>query len=76
MSDDNTLKGTLLKASSSFGSLFGKLTTGASDFFKQTKENFQPHIETAHDKFNENIKPNLNTAVDMVKKQYSNMTKK
>ena len=76
MSDDKTIKGTMLKASSSFGSLFGKLSSSASDFFKQTKETIDPHVETAHEKFNENIKPKLNDAVDIVKEKYNNMTKK
>tara|TARA_Y200000002_G_C22539633_1_gene603368 strand:+ start:555 stop:752 length:198 start_codon:yes stop_codon:yes gene_type:complete len=65
-----------MKASSSFGSLFGKLSSSASDLFNQTKETIHPHMETVQEKFNENVKPTVNNAVETVKEKYNNFTKK
>lgn len=76
MSDDNTIKGTLLKASSNLGSLFGKLSSNATDLFNQTRESIHPHVETVQEKFNENVKPRVDNAVETVKEKYNNFTKK
>ena len=76
MSDDKTIKSTLMKASSNIGSLFGKLSSSASDFLNQTRETIHPHVETVQEKFNENVKPKVNNAVETVKEKYNNFTKK